>query len=103
MGDGYEWGIGLTYLIDDEFVIVDDIGGTIDADKTQKNWDWRSEVLYEIIDYRYNSLLPTIFTSNFTKDQLYQIYSKRTLSRLFASENVIVEDRLSEDKRKQGK
>lgn len=74
----------LKYLIDDPFIMIDDIG-------SEKYTEWREEVLFETIDQRYNSMLPTVFTSNFTKDQMKKIYHPRLSDRLFASENTVIE------------
>jgi DNA replication protein DnaC len=38
-------------------LILDDLG-------TQSNTDWAQEKLYQIINYRYNAVLPTVYTTN---------------------------------------
>jgi len=74
----------LKYLIDDELVIFDDVGsGGLS--------DWKEKILMEIIDQRYNSMLPTIFTSNLFKSDFEKEYHPRIASRLFATENTIIE------------
>ena len=81
----------LENMIDDDFVILDDIGSGINPEKESKrDLEWRREILFNFVDYRYNSLKPTLFTSNLTKEQFYEIYCERICSRLFAKENTIV-------------
>ncbi len=74
----------LKHLIDDDLVIIDDIGST------GLN-EWRKEIIFDAIDERYNTMKPTIITSNFTKKEFEDLFHKRLSSRLFASENIIVE------------
>ena len=85
----------LSYMIDDQLVMVDDLG-------ISKHNDWREEILFELIDTRYNSTLPTIFTSNLSSKQFKEIYHLRIASRLFASESIIVEIPNGEDLRIKG-
>jgi DNA replication protein DnaC len=83
--------IGLEYLIDDDFVMLDDVGSGINPDKvTYRDLEFRREVFFSFLDYRYNCQKPTIITSNFTKAQFGEVYSERILSRLFAAENTII-------------
>lgn len=74
----------LHYMIDDELVMIDDIGST-------GTNDWRKEILFETIDKRYNSRLPTIITSNLSKQEFNKVFHDRLCSRLFASENTLIE------------
>ena len=94
----------LQNLIDDEIVFLDDVGSGINPEQFQyKDLEWKREILFSFLDYRYNSGLPTVITSNFTKDQFSKIYSERICSRLFAKENLVIgifDDSL--DLRKQG-
>lgn len=83
-------------LIDDEFVIIDDFGSSGFN-------EWRSEVLFNIVDKRYESGLPTIFTSNLNREEIMKGIGKRGASRFFASQNLIIEDYDGDDLRKQGK
>ncbi len=74
----------LKHLIDDDLVILDDIGST------GLN-DWRKEVIFDAIDERYNSMKPTIITSNFSKKEFLENFHERLGSRLFSKENIIIE------------
>lgn len=94
-GDG-DYFKHLELMTDDELVIVDDIG-------CNKPNDWREEVLFELINLRYNAMLPTVFTSNLSREDFERLYHPRVASRLFASENTIVELHGGEDLRLSGK
>lgn len=85
----------LHYMLDSQLVIIDDIG-------SQKPSEWKEEVLFDAIDIRYNSMMPTIITSNLTKNEFEKLYHPRLASRLFAAENVIIEEKSGYDKRKAG-
>lgn len=74
----------LEYLIDDDMVIIDDIGAS-------GYTEWREEVLFAAIDYRYSLRKPSIFTSNLTKEELGTTYSPRLRSRLLAKENIVLD------------
>lgn len=71
-------------LLDDDLIILDDIGSS------GVN-EWRQEVLFEAIDLRYNSKLPTVITSNFTQSEFEILFHARFCSRLFAVENTIID------------
>lgn len=94
----------LRLLIDDEVVILDDVGSGTNPDKlSYRDFEFRREVFFSFLDYRYNQMLPTIITSNFSKEDFLKIYSERIVSRLFAAENTIIQlfgDGL--DRRKEG-
>ena len=83
----------LKFLIDDPFVMLDDVG-------SQGVNEWRAEIIFDAIDNRYNSMLPTVITSNFTRKEFEQQYHPRLISRLFARENTIIEIHDGLDKRK---
>lgn len=75
----------LKYMIDAEFLILDDIGSST------KESSWREEVLFAVIDYRYNNLKPTMFTSNYCQKEFQEKYHERVRSRLFSIDNTIIE------------
>ncbi len=78
-------------MIDDELVILDDVGSGINPEKVSyRDLEFRREVFFSFLDYRYNAQLPTIITSNFTQKDFNEVYSERICSRLFSSENTII-------------
>jgi DNA replication protein DnaC len=94
----------LEIMVDDEFVILDDVGSGINVGKhTNRDLEFRREVLYAFLDYRYNSMLPTVITTNFNQEEFLEVFDERSESRLFASENTIIQ-MFGEglDKRKEG-
>lgn len=74
----------LETLIDDELIQIDDIG----SDKIS---EWKEEILFSIVDQRYNCMFPTVITSNLSRDQFERTYHERITSRLFDKENTIIE------------
>lgn len=94
----------LESLIDDDLVILDDVGSCINPKQIQKrDLEWKREIFFNFLDIRYNNQLPTIITSNFSRKEFNDIFSPRICSRLFAKENTIIEifdENL--DKRKHG-
>jgi DNA replication protein DnaC len=73
----------LHYLIDDDLIILDDVGSS-------GHNAWREEVLMEFIDFRYKDGKKTVITSNLSIDLFKGVYGERITSRLFAAENSIV-------------
>jgi DNA replication protein DnaC len=72
------------HICESEYLIIDDMGSNL------SHTDWQSEIMFETIDCRYNSKLPTIITTNLTRRQIEEIYTERTGSRLYASDNLYV-------------
>lgn len=60
-------------------LILDDLGAE-KIDKTDQGWV--SELVYDVIQYRYENMLPTIITTNLNLDALGARYTPRTASRL---------------------
>lgn len=83
-------------LIDDSLIILDDVG-------SQSITDWRRDIFFDAIDFRYNSMLPTIITTNMYREDFKTRYHERVYSRVFATENTIIELHDGEDFRQQGK
>ena len=83
----------LKYLIDDDFVMIDDIGST------GLN-QWRKEIIFDAIDERYCSMKPTVITSNLSRKQFENEFHPRVASRLFANDNIILEIENGFDHRK---
>lgn len=73
----------LQYLIDDYLIVLDDMG-------CSGHTQWREEVFTGAISYRYESRLPTVITTNLTVQEIREKYHARIESRLFASENTII-------------
>ena len=87
-----DWQDSMHYLLDYEFFMYDDLG-SIGIN------EWRAEIIFNMIDMRYESRLPTIFTSNLTKEELMTSLGKRISSRLFAKENLVIENHDGQDLR----
>lgn len=101
--DGGDYALALEYLIDDEFIILDDVGSSIDPKKdNKKSFEWREEILFNFVDYRYRHQKPTVITSNFSTKDFKKLFADRITSRLFASENTQVEIFDAPDKRSLG-
>lgn len=83
-GTGGDYLNQLHYLVDDEFLILDDLGSS------GVN-EWRKEVLFEFIDYRYNLKKPTVITSNLSLKEIKESFGDRSYSRVAAKENLIIE------------
>lgn len=90
--DHGDWAQALKYKTDDELVILDDVGSWFNAERVhEKDNNWKIEVFFSFLDDRYNSMKPTIITSNLNKAGFLKAYSERVVSRLFAAENTIIE------------
>lgn len=74
----------MKFLIDDELIILDDVASSGIT-------DWRKDVLLGFLDQRYESELPTIITSNLSKESILETFGDRFHSRLFAKENTIIQ------------
>ena len=79
------------YKYNRHHLIVDDIGA-------EKVTDWVRSIFFELVDYRYNHLLPTIFISNLTLQDLEPIFGERIVSRIvgMSEKNILFE---GDDKR----
>lgn len=60
-------------------LVIDDIGAERTAEKTN---DWSAERIFEIIDYRYGNMLPTIITTNLIPAEIAKRYGDRTADRI---------------------
>jgi DNA replication protein DnaC len=85
----------LLTLIDDDVVVIDDIA-------SQGHNEWREKMMFELIDIRYNSTKPTIFTTNLSEKDFLRRYEPRIADRLFAQENTIIDLHNEPSLRKQG-
>lgn len=84
----------LKYKCDDQVFLFDDLGSS-------GSNEWRREVLFDFLDLRYEHQLPTVITSNLTRDEIKKDYGQRFLSRLCAKENTIIEMHGAADKRQE--
>jgi DNA replication protein DnaC len=67
----------LSMLTDYEgLLIIDDVGA-------EKPTEWVAETFYKIINIRYEKVLPTVFTSNYSLDQLAEKIGDRVPSRIY--------------------
>jgi DNA replication protein DnaC len=69
-------------MMDDDFIFYDDM---------KSPSEWRREQIEILVDIRYCSMKPTVFTTNFTRDEIFSKYGAATWDRLFAKENVIID------------
>ena len=70
------------------FLVLDDLG-------TSKTTDWVLEQLYLLINTRYEFMLPTIFTSNYSLDELsIHLGDERIPSRIQAMCKIIKKDKI---------
>lgn len=58
-----------------QLLILDDIGA-------EKSSEWVQETLFVLINYRYECMLPTIFTTNCSLEELEEKVGKRIISRI---------------------
>lgn len=58
-----------------KLLVLDDVG-------TEKMTEWAEERLFEIIDYRYNEILPTVITTNLTPDAMKVAVGDRIYDRI---------------------
>lgn len=82
-------------LIDDEVIIIDDLGSS-------GYTEWREEILFEAVDFRYENTAPTVITTNLSPSEISSTYGRRIYSRLFAKENTIIDLSGLDDLREEG-
>lgn len=82
-------------LCECELLILDDLGAS-------RNTEWQKEIVLDILDRRYDNMLPTIITTNFNFEEIDSIFGPRVRSRLEASENLIIK-KWDRDLRLEGK
>lgn len=73
----------LNYLIENrDLLILDDLG-------SEKMSEWVEEVFYLLINKKYEEMIPIIYTSNCSLDELSDRLSDRIISRIIGSCDVI--------------
>ena len=65
-----------------ELLVLDDLGA-------EKPSEWVVEKLFQVVNYRYNEMLPTIFTSNLSPEELENRIGERTVARIIEMAKVI--------------
>jgi len=81
-----DWHQEILYQCDHDFLIFDDIGSA-----GQGQTGWRQEVFLEIVNKRYESQNPTVFSTNYTRQEIREKLGERTYSRLFDKENTVID------------
>lgn len=74
----------MQYYADDELLILDDFGASGFN-------DWRKEIWQGFLDYRYQTEMPTVITTNLSREEIASTFHSRFGSRLFAKENLIID------------
>jgi DNA replication protein DnaC len=64
-------------------LIIDDLGAS-------KNTEWQKEVILDLIDTRYSSELPTVITSNYTFQEMKEIFDDRIERRINNRDNLLI-------------
>lgn len=88
-------------LCGNEFMIWDDFGSTLTHGKNDFKDNEKKNIMFQFIDERYNSMLPTIITTNYSIEELGDMINPRIRSRLAAKENLVIEI-IGDDKRANG-
>lgn len=52
--------------------------------------EWQKDVIYRIVDYRYENRMPMVLTSNLSLADIREEWGPRTHSRLSSSANFII-------------
>ena len=81
---GWSYEAEIKHMCDDKWLIIDDIGST-------NFTEWRKEVFFQLVDFRYDQGLPTMFTSNLMEQDFLTSMHPRVADRLFARENYIID------------
>lgn len=88
-------------LCGNQFMIWDDFGSTLTHGKNDFKDNEKKNIMFQFIDQRYNSMLPTVITTNYSIEELGDMINPRIRSRLAAKENLIIEI-IGDDKRASG-
>jgi len=67
-------------------LIIDELG----MDRKMKASDFEAETLFEIVSGRHGNHLPTMVTTNLTRDQIERLYGRSLADRLYDTANVIL-------------
>jgi len=80
----------IKYLKEIDFLILDDFGST-------KSSEWRDEVIFEILNYRYENNKKTFISSNLNLGEISEKYDDRIASRI--AEKYLIIELTGKDKR----
>lgn len=75
----------LERLCDAKYFILDDMGSSSNLT------DWQKEMLFEFVNIRMETGLPTLITSNMCRKDIQENFHQRFESRIYAAKNTIVE------------
>lgn len=76
--------IELEKICDCPYLILDDMGSS-------SMTDWQKEMLFEFINMRSESGLPTLITSNLKRKDIRETFHERVESRIYAAKNIVIE------------
>lgn len=76
--------VELEKVCDSPYLILDDMGSS-------SMTDWQKDMLFEFINMRVDSALPTLITSNLTRKNIKETFHERLESRIYSAKNTIVE------------
>lgn len=82
--NGWDTHKELERLFDCDLIFMDDFGKL-------SHTEHKETMFFDAIDIRYNSMKPTVLTSNLSIEEFKKIYEPRLCSRLFNNENIIIE------------
>ena len=74
----------LERICDIDFFILDDMGSSTMT-------DWQKNILFEFVNMRTESGLPTLITSNLSRKEIKENFHERFESRIYAAKNTIIE------------
>lgn len=92
-GEGMSECVLLSRLESCDFVFIDDLGKEfIGRSYNPRSSKWAEEKLFEVLNARYNAQKPTVFTSNYSIQQLADILSldKAIVDRIYEMSTVII-------------
>lgn len=83
--------IELEKICETKYMILDDMGSSAMT-------DWQKDILFEFVNMRTESGLPTLITSNLMRKDIKETFHERFESRIYAAKNTIAE-LVGEDRR----
>lgn len=83
-GSSGDYSARVESLLDDDLIILDDVGST-------GYTEWREEILFHAVNFRYSHQKPTIITSNLNEKDFYKLYNPRLVTRIFSKEHTILD------------